>query len=102
MYAESFPNSIDLIVLLCSARMLVLVCCLDYRTASLEATTSSGASSVRPGKRAPLRLSDNLARAELEAERVQNLFSLEIPSISCVGVGVGVESELVSVELSRS
>ena len=31
MYAESFPNSIDLIVLLCSACVFVLVCLSVYR-----------------------------------------------------------------------
>ena len=31
MYAESFPNSIDLIVLLCSACVFVLVCFSVYR-----------------------------------------------------------------------
>ena len=91
MYAESFPNSIDLIVLLCSARMFRLECCLDYRFVTVRTRTAITEASSYPS------LSQNEFTRDTEYQLRRSRSLSRRLSRSCVGD----VSEVVS-ELSRS
>ena len=89
MYAESFPNSIDLIVLLCSACMFVLVCCLAYRFDTVRSVITEASSYPEP-----------------VAERVYSRYRVSVASesefVSEVVSEVVSELRRVESELSRS